>query len=83
MHARGEAIRRQEIERVLHRIGEKDPEIRDEIEALSKSLVTKLLHAPSTRLRDEIDPVRSRLYVETLRELFGLPQAVDAESEPA
>lgn len=85
MHARGEAIRRHEIERALRRLGEKDPEVRDEIEALSKALVTKLLHVPSTRLRNEIDPVRSRLYVETIRELFGLPQqsAVDAEPDPA
>jgi glutamyl-tRNA reductase len=82
MHARGEAIRRQEIERVLHRLGEKDPEVRDEIEALSKALVTKLLHAPSTRLRNEIDPVRSRLYVETIRELFGLPQHSTVDVEP-
>ena len=85
MHAQGEAIRRHEIERVLRRLGEKDPEVRDQIEALSKALVTKLLHAPSTRLRNEIDPVRSRLYIETIRELFGLPQQspVDAEPETA
>ncbi|HEY7028516.1 MAG TPA: glutamyl-tRNA reductase [Gemmatimonadales bacterium] len=87
MHARGEAIRRQEIERVLHRLSEHDPEVREEIEALSKALVTKLLHAPSTRLRSEIDPVRSRLYVETIQELFDLhlssPSSADAEPDPA
>ncbi|HSE69025.1 MAG TPA: hypothetical protein VLB12_18665, partial [Gemmatimonadales bacterium] len=82
MHARGEAIRRQEIERVLRRLGEKDPEVRDEIEALSRALVTKLLHAPSTRLRNEIDPVRSRLYVETIRELFGLHLSPSGDAEP-
>ena len=87
MHARGEEIRLQEIERVLRRLDAKAPEIREEIEALSRALVSKLLHAPSTRLRDEIDPVRSRLYVETIRELFDLhlssPSSADAEPDPA
>jgi len=87
MHTLGEEIRLQETERVLRRLDAKDPEVREEIEALSKALVTKLLHAPSTRLRNEIDPVRSRLYVETIRELFDLhlssPSSAEAEPDPA
>lgn len=86
MHTRGEAIRRQETERALRRLGDADPEIRRQIEALSRALVAKLLHEPSARLRTEMDPTRSRLYVGAVRDLFGLdmppPGCVGAGHEP-
>ena len=72
MHNRGEAIRRQETARALRRLGGTDPEVRRQIEALSRALVAKLLHQPSARLRTEMDPTRSRLYVGAVRDLFGL-----------
>jgi len=72
MHTRGEAIRRQETERALRRLGGTGPEVRREIEALSRALVAKLLHEPSARLRTEMDPARSRLYAGAVRDLFGL-----------
>ncbi len=72
MHARGEEIRKQETERVLRRLGGTDPELRRQVEALSRALVSKLLHEPSARLRQESNPVRSRLYAGAIRDLFGL-----------
>jgi glutamyl-tRNA reductase len=72
IHTRGEEIRRQETERALRRLQGNDPEVRRQIEALSKALVAKLLHEPSARLRTETDPARSRLYVAAVRDLFGL-----------
>lgn len=72
MHSHGEEIRRQEIERVLRRLGGKDPEVHREMESLSRALVAKLLHEPSARLRAEMDPTRSQLYVGAVRDLFGL-----------
>lgn len=72
MHGRGEEIRRQETERALRRLGGTDPEVRRQVEALSKALVAKLLHEPSARLRTEMDPTRSRMYVGAIRDLFGL-----------
>jgi glutamyl-tRNA reductase len=72
MHSRGEEIRRRETERALRRLGGTAPEVRQQIEALSRSLVAKLLHEPSARLRTEMDPARSQLYLGAVRELFGL-----------
>ena len=72
MHSHGEEIRRQAIERVLRRLGGKDPEVHREMESLSRALVAKLLHEPSARLRAEMDPTRSQLYVGAVRDLFGL-----------
>lgn len=87
MHARGEEIRRQETDRALRRLGEADPEVHRQIEAFSRALVAKLLHEPSTRLRTELDPRRSRLYAGAVRELFGLdkppPGYARAGHEPA
>jgi glutamyl-tRNA reductase len=87
MHTRGEEIRRQETERVLRRLGGTDPEVRRQIEALSKALVAKLLHEPSARLRTEMDPTRSRQYAGAVRDLFGLdmppPECAGTHHEPA
>jgi glutamyl-tRNA reductase len=84
MHSRGEEIRRRETERALRRLGRMDPEVRQQIEAFSRSLVAKLLHEPSARLRTEMDPARSELYLGAVRELFGLdtPAGESAASEP-
>ncbi|HSB54190.1 MAG TPA: glutamyl-tRNA reductase [Gemmatimonadales bacterium] len=72
MHLRGEEIRRKETDRALRRMGCADPQVQRQVEALSRAIVAKLLHHPSARLRMETDPMRSRLYVGAVRDLFGL-----------
>lgn len=72
MHARGETIRQREIERLRRRIGPLPPELAAELEAFSQSLVTKLLHEPTRRLRETRDPEQARTYSDVTRRLFGL-----------
>lgn len=72
MHARGESIRQREIERLQRRVGPLPPELAAEVEAFSQSLVTKLLHEPTRRLREAHDPEQARTYSDVARELFGL-----------
>ena len=72
--ARAELIREQELDRALARLGEADPETAAELERLSRSLVAKLLHEPTVRLRGragegDVDEVAG-----AVRELFGLPE---------
>jgi glutamyl-tRNA reductase len=72
--ARAEVIREQELERALARLGERDAETAAELERLSRSLVAKLLHEPTVRLRGragegDVDEVAT-----AVRELFGLPE---------
>jgi glutamyl-tRNA reductase len=50
MRARAAAIAREEVERTLRRVGV-DPEIERRLDAMAGSIVSKLLHQPSTRLR--------------------------------
>jgi glutamyl-tRNA reductase len=53
IRTRAAAIAREEVERTLKRIGE-DPELAKRLDALAGAIVAKLLHAPSTRLREAV-----------------------------
>jgi glutamyl-tRNA reductase len=66
---RAEAIRRQEVERTLARLPAGQADVAERIDKLSRSLVTKLLHAPVTHLRGAADDPAVVLH---LREAFGL-----------
>jgi glutamyl-tRNA reductase len=72
MHQQSEAIRRREVARALRRLKGCTPELEAQFDAFSRSLVTKLLHAPTRRLREETDPGRCDAYVRAARDLFGL-----------
>jgi glutamyl-tRNA reductase len=50
MRARAAVIAREEVERTLRRVGV-DPEIERRLDAMAGSIVSKLLHQPSARLR--------------------------------
>ncbi len=66
MHARGETIRRAELDRLLARLGDVDAETREAVEQFSRALVTKLLHEPSRSLRQDVENAAAA------RRLFGL-----------
>jgi glutamyl-tRNA reductase len=66
---RAEAIRRREVERTLAKLPEATPEVAERIDRLSRSLVTKLLHAPVTHLRSAVEDPGAVL---RMREAFGL-----------
>jgi glutamyl-tRNA reductase len=51
IRSRAAAIAREEVERTLKRIGE-DPEVARRLDALAGAIVSKILHAPSARLRE-------------------------------
>lgn len=79
---RGEALRREEVERALRRLPHLGAEDRDHLERVTRQLVNKLLHAPTTRLRDAADDGRAAEAVDALRYLFQL-EADDAPAAPA
>jgi glutamyl-tRNA reductase len=69
---RGEDVRRLEVERLLGRLGHLDPRDRDQIEVMTRSLLGKLLHAPTVRLREAVGNGRGTGVIETARYLFEL-----------
>ena len=72
IHARGEAIRRRELERLLRRLGPVAPDVREQMDLFSRSLVNQILDAPSRRLREATDASRAETFGALTRELFGL-----------
>lgn len=72
LRLRAEAIREREVERALGRLGEVDAETAQQLERLSRSLVTKLLHEPTVRLRERAGDGAADEFAAAVRELFGL-----------
>lgn len=72
MREQGETIRQRELGRLLRRLGDVPGPLLAELETFSASLVSKLLHEPTRRLRETSDPERARAIRQATRDLFGL-----------
>ena len=53
---------------------------RETVEALTRSIVAKLLHEPTARLKEAAGTARGELFADALAALFDLPEP-DAETE--
>jgi glutamyl-tRNA reductase len=69
---RGEAVRQAELERALRQLSHLSPEDQLAIDALTRSLVNKVLHAPTARLRQAAGNGRGTGVLDTVRYLFEL-----------
>jgi glutamyl-tRNA reductase len=78
LRQKAEAIRQRELERTLRHLGDADPQTIEHIRRLSRALVNKLLHEPTTRLKEEAGGRGSAEYVTTVRHLFGLEPGENA-----
>jgi glutamyl-tRNA reductase len=67
-----EDIRRAELSKALGRLPDADAETRRVMEALSQSIVNKILHAPTVKLRDSSRAGHGHRWIELISELFGL-----------
>ncbi len=67
-----ESLRSSELDRALRRLTSLSPEQRSIVEALSRSIVNKLLHSPTRRLRDAAAQGDGRRYAAMLSDLFNL-----------
>lgn len=73
LRAHAEEVRAVEVARALRRLGPLDPAQERLVEALSQSLVNKLLHTPTTRLKTPGDGRSQDEYLDVAADLFGLP----------
>jgi glutamyl-tRNA reductase len=69
---RAERIRTEEIDRFRSRLEGLDEDQRDAVEALTRSMLAKLLHEPSVRLRAEAGTPRGDRHAAAVRDLFDL-----------
>jgi glutamyl-tRNA reductase len=72
LRERLEGIRAGEVQKALARIPDASPEVRAVLEALSTSIVNKILHVPITKLRQSSRAGAGRSWTELVHELFGL-----------
>ncbi len=77
LRQKAETIRQRELERTLRCLGDLDEQTLDHIQHLSRSLVNKLLHEPTIRIKEQAynGNGRSTEYVAAARYLFGLEEA--------
>lgn len=73
LRQKAEAIRRKELQRTLRYLGDDvDPQTLKHVQHLSRSLVNKLLHDPTLRLREQASNGHADEYAAAVRELFDL-----------
>src|SRR5690606_32575454 len=73
LRGHAEQLRQAELERVL-RSANLDPETAATVDVLTKQLLNKILHAPTTRLREAAKDGREGEVAEAARYLFGLDE---------
>ncbi len=71
LRGRAERVRRREIERLLRRLEHLPEEDREHLEEFSRRLVAKMLHRPTTRLREGAANGVGGALVEAVRYLYG------------
>jgi glutamyl-tRNA reductase len=72
LRVQAEEIREREVGRALRDLGDVDPATAERIEHLSRTLVKRLLHEPTVRLRELAGAGDSDEVADAVRELFGL-----------
>jgi glutamyl-tRNA reductase len=80
LRSRFDEIRQAELEKTVANWKELSPEGRKRLEALTSAIINKLLHTPTSYLKQTGQGGRTDLYVDALRQLFELETA-EAEEE--
>jgi len=72
MRKQADVIRQAELEKTIRRIPDLPEDTQERIDALTKSIVNKILHSPTARLREEANGPNAVDYADIARGLFGL-----------
>lgn len=72
LRRRVDAIREAEVDRAIRRMPDLTPEDEQRIDALTKTIVQKILHNPTIRLREVAGSSHADDYADITRGLFGL-----------
>jgi glutamyl-tRNA reductase len=72
LRQQADEIRRVEIEKAIRRIPNLTPDLERHIDALTESIVNKILHSPTIRLRENANGPHAGDYTNLTRDLFGL-----------
>lgn len=72
LRERGDAVRAAEFSRFRSELGGLAPHEREAVEALTRGIVSKLLHDPVVRLKELSGPGAGDAYAKALADLFGI-----------
>lgn len=72
LREKAEQIRLEEVEQIMNKLQHLDERERNLINALSSTIVNKLLHEPLVRMKECADKKDGYVYIESLRHLFAL-----------
>ena len=75
LRGRWDAVRQSEVDRLLHRMEHMPADDKAAIEAFSKTLLNKLLHQPTVRLREGAGNGRGAEFIDAVRYLHALEDA--------
>lgn len=78
LRSRGESVRQAELERALRRLSHLPAEDQQAIDALTRSLLNKFLHAPTVRLREAAGNGRGIAVLDSVRYLFELDREIES-----
>jgi glutamyl-tRNA reductase len=81
LRSRTEQLRQEETERLLRRLAHLSPEDQQAIDALTRSVLNKVLHAPTVRLREAAGNGRGTAVLDTVRYLFQLDTSSAANTD--
>ena len=77
LRERGEEVRNNELARSSSRLAGLSDEERATVEALTKSIVSKLLHEPTLRLKESAGSARGELLADAMAALFDIEEPGD------
>lgn len=83
LRERGESLRQSELDKTLRRLSHLPAEDQQAIDALTRTLLNKLLHSPTVRLREAAGNGRGTSALDTVRYLFELDHEVQAREQTA
>lgn len=72
IRAGAETLRQAEYEKAVRRLGALSEKDLACVEAMSQAIVSKLLHGPTTQVRQAATGKQAYVYVDTIRRLYGL-----------
>jgi len=80
IRSKAETIRQAELEKAIKRLGGLSEKELQTVDALTASIVNKMLHGPTQRLKDVASQKDGYTYVETARFLYGLDSNPEGKS---
>lgn len=74
LREKAERIRQEEVERTLRYLGDANPQIVKQLHLFSRSLINKLLHDPTVRLKSKAGNDEAAQYAAAINDLFALDE---------